>query len=50
MLDLIPSTTSNVKIHTDPVRMFHAKARALSRLRRWNGACDVSVAQHCVMA
>lgn len=30
--------------------LFARKARGLAHLRRWNGACDVSVAQHCVMA
>ncbi len=32
------------------VSMFQAKARALSRIRRWNGASDVTVAQHLVDA
>lgn len=47
MLDLIPSTASR---YVDRVGMFQAKARALSRLRRWNGASDVTVAQHLVDA
>ena len=35
---------------TDPIDAFQRKARALARLRRWNGASDISVAQHLVDA
>ncbi|AUG55293.1 hypothetical protein [Thalassospira marina] len=39
-----------VKHPSDCQLLFARKARGLAHLRRWNGACDVSVAQHCVMA
>ena len=32
------------------LEVFRHQAAGLSRIRRWNGACDVSVAQHCVQA
>ncbi|WP_339774674.1 hypothetical protein [uncultured Thalassospira sp.] len=46
MHDLLPA----VKHPSDCQLLFARKARGLAHLRRWNGACDVSVAQHCVMA
>ncbi|AUG51468.1 hypothetical protein [Thalassospira marina] len=46
MRDLLPA----VKHPSDCQLLFSRKARGLAHLRRWNGACDVSVAQHCVMA
>jgi hypothetical protein len=39
-----------VKQSSDCQLLFARKARGLAHLRRWNGACDVTVAQHCVMA
>lgn len=30
--------------------IFARQAAGLARIRRWNGACDVTVAQHCVQA
>ncbi|WP_340152139.1 hypothetical protein [uncultured Sneathiella sp.] len=32
------------------LEVFRHQVAGLSRIRRWNGACDVSVAQHCVQA
>ena len=32
------------------LEVFRHQAAGLSRIRRWNGACDVTVAQHCVQA
>jgi len=46
MRDFLPA----VKQPSDCQLLFARKARGLAHLRRWNGACDVSVAQHCVMA
>ncbi|RCK40969.1 hypothetical protein TH25_24260 [Thalassospira profundimaris] len=46
MRDFLPA----VKHPSDGQLLFARKARGLAHLRRWNGACDVSVAQHCVMA
>jgi 5'-deoxynucleotidase YfbR-like HD superfamily hydrolase len=39
-----------VQHSSDCQLLFARKARGLAHLRRWNGACDVTVAQHCVMA
>ena len=46
MRDFLPA----VHQPSDCQLLFACKARGLAHLRRWNGACDVSVAQHCVMA
>lgn len=50
MLELV--STHHDDDHTFATRfaMFKAKARNLSRIRRWNGASDVTVAQHLVDA
>ncbi|MDP2699888.1 hypothetical protein [Thalassospira sp.] len=48
MLEVMPSDFSQTL--PDRMALFQAKARALSRLRRWNGASDVTVAQHLVDA
>lgn len=32
------------------LEVFRHQVAGLSRIRRWNGACDVTVAQHCVQA
>lgn len=34
----------------DRLSVFARQAAGLARIRRWNGACDVTVAQHCVQA
>ncbi|MEQ5777099.1 hypothetical protein J4E05_16350 [Thalassospira sp. NFXS8] len=46
MHDFLPA----VHQPSDCQLLFARKARGLAHLRRWNGACDVSVAQYCVMA
>ena len=50
MLDLVSHENGLPQTHVRRISMFQAKARALSRLRRWNGASDITVAQHLVDA
>jgi len=30
------------------IEVFRHQAAGLSRIRSWNGACDVTIARHCV--
>ncbi|AJD52769.1 hypothetical protein TH3_13265 [Thalassospira xiamenensis M-5 = DSM 17429] len=32
------------------LEVFRHQVAAMSRIRRWNGACDVTVAPHCLQA
>ena len=50
MLELASNSQRQAETLADRTAMFRAKARALSRLRRWNGASDITVAQHLVDA
>lgn len=50
MLDLVSPECGLPHTLVGRIALFQAKARALSRLRRWNGASDVTVAQHLVDA
>ena len=50
MLELVSPDNGLPQTLDERISIFQAKARALSRLRRWNGASDVTVAQHLVDA
>ncbi|AUG53503.1 hypothetical protein [Thalassospira marina] len=50
MLELIAPTQNIPPSLEERLEIFRHQAAGLACIRRWNGACEVTVAQHCVQA